>query len=674
MADVFISYARADEPVARRIADALGAAGFDVWWDRKLLPHNAFAQSIETELRAAKAVLVIWSNAAIGSQWVRAEADAGRALGTLLQVRADDCVIPLPFNQFQTARLQRWDGDPDDLEWRAVLASVEWLAGHESVATTQSTSGSKRPAAKASKRVLWASLAAGLVALLLGLWLTWPAWRPAPAASKLAVQPFEAIGGAPAVRDFAAGLTDGLEGALSAARRPMVSRADAESLHGDDVDRKLRALGVAFLLTGSVEAQGGDLTVRVHLDNPQDHATLWTAEVSGAAAQTRPLQAQVAARTTAVLDCAAQALRPRIGLSDAAQLALYFQACDLAETSGHGGEDAQAAYSMFNAFRKVTVQAPDFADAHAQLAKHLAFVLPDLPADQQSASRAEADREAHRALKLDPRSADAYVALGLLAPQRQFTAREQLFEKALAIDPDWPHANGFLANVLAEVGRLDDAAIHYQRAAAVNPLSLDWTSMAAGGLTLTGHTDRAEAEFARLTELWPKDLWLWWQRLQNLVAARRWDDALAELKHAGDHPGVLSPAGVALAQATYSAMKSGDKPQMAAVRNLYLKAADDPAGLQSAISGLSLLGFVDDAFAVADRYGRSPQIQTDSSGFLFEPALAAMRRDPRFIAFAAHFGLVDHWRKTGKWPDFCGQPGLPYDCRVEAARSTVRGD
>jgi hypothetical protein len=135
----------------------------------------------------------------------------------------------------------------------------------------------------------------------------------------------------------------------------------------------------------------------------------------------------------------------------------------------------------------------------------------------------------------------------------------------------------------------------------------------------------------------------------------------------------MSPASVSRAQAAYSALQSGDKAKLAAARNLYLKAADDPASQQTAISSLSLLGFVDDAFALADRYGRSPQIQNDDSEFLFEPEFAAMRRDPRFIPFAAHFGLVDYWLKSGKWPDFCGQPGLPYDCKVEAARLEARG-
>ena len=31
-------------------------------------------------------------------------------------------------------------------------------------------------------------------------------------------------------------------------------------------------------------------------------------------------------------------------------------------------------------------------------------------------------------------------------------------------------------------------------------------------------------------------------------------------------------------------------------------------------------------------------------------------------------GLVDYWRTTGKWPDFCSDPSLPYDCKAEAAK------
>jgi hypothetical protein len=36
------------------------------------------------------------------------------------------------------------------------------------------------------------------------------------------------------------------------------------------------------------------------------------------------------------------------------------------------------------------------------------------------------------------------------------------------------------------------------------------------------------------------------------------------------------------------------------------------------------------------------------------------------MTIAHRFGLSDFWRDTGKWPDFCARPDLPYDCKAEA--------
>jgi hypothetical protein len=30
--------------------------------------------------------------------------------------------------------------------------------------------------------------------------------------------------------------------------------------------------------------------------------------------------------------------------------------------------------------------------------------------------------------------------------------------------------------------------------------------------------------------------------------------------------------------------------------------------------------------------------------------------------------LLSHWQKGGKWPDFCFEPDLAYDCKAEAAK------
>ena len=74
MADVFVSYARADEDAAVRVADALRADGYQVWRDDELPAHRAYADVIEERLKSAKAVIVLWSAEAVKSQWVRAEA------------------------------------------------------------------------------------------------------------------------------------------------------------------------------------------------------------------------------------------------------------------------------------------------------------------------------------------------------------------------------------------------------------------------------------------------------------------------------------------------------------------------------------------------------------------------------------------------------------------------
>jgi adenylate cyclase len=125
MSDVFISYARSTELQAEEIAAGLRDAGYDVWRDDQIPAYRAYAQVIEERLRGAKAVVVIWSEDAVQSQWVRAEADAARELGTLIQVTVDGTMPPLPFNQIQCARLDSMTGPG----WTKVEESVAALVG-----------------------------------------------------------------------------------------------------------------------------------------------------------------------------------------------------------------------------------------------------------------------------------------------------------------------------------------------------------------------------------------------------------------------------------------------------------------------------------------------------------------------------------------------------------------
>ena len=104
MADVFISHASADVDRARDVATTLVAEGYSVWWDDKLRSGERFQESIIRELNEARAVVVLWSMAAVGSDWVYSEARRANKQDKLSQFRdsalgIDD--LPAPFDVFQ---------------------------------------------------------------------------------------------------------------------------------------------------------------------------------------------------------------------------------------------------------------------------------------------------------------------------------------------------------------------------------------------------------------------------------------------------------------------------------------------------------------------------------------------------------------------------------------------
>jgi len=112
MTDVFISYASEDRERARKLAKALEARGWSVWWDRKIIAGQTFDQVIEREIETAKSIVVLWSNHSITSEWVKNEATAASERGVLVPALIDKVKPPLEFRRKQTADLVDWDGDP----------------------------------------------------------------------------------------------------------------------------------------------------------------------------------------------------------------------------------------------------------------------------------------------------------------------------------------------------------------------------------------------------------------------------------------------------------------------------------------------------------------------------------------------------------------------------------
>ncbi len=70
---VFISHAHADSPLARRIADALRASGFQVWDESQLLPGDNWAAKVGEALEESQAMVIVLTAHAIEAANIRYE-------------------------------------------------------------------------------------------------------------------------------------------------------------------------------------------------------------------------------------------------------------------------------------------------------------------------------------------------------------------------------------------------------------------------------------------------------------------------------------------------------------------------------------------------------------------------------------------------------------------------
>jgi hypothetical protein len=133
VADVFISYKTERRNAAQHLSRILELNGFSVWFDYGLLSGADFGPQIERELRAAKAVMVLWCRLSHDSRWVLEEAHLAERLGTLTPVWLEPVELPLGFGRADTIDLSNWDGSPRSPSLDRLLNEVGRRVGRDPV-------------------------------------------------------------------------------------------------------------------------------------------------------------------------------------------------------------------------------------------------------------------------------------------------------------------------------------------------------------------------------------------------------------------------------------------------------------------------------------------------------------------------------------------------------------
>jgi hypothetical protein len=129
MSDIFISYKREEQTIARKLADALESEGWTVWWDPKLRAGEHFDDVIEKALKESKCVVVVWSERSVQSRYIRDEATYALERGKLVPVAIENVNLPFRFTGVQTLTLIGWDGSKDFSEFRKLVEDIASIAG-----------------------------------------------------------------------------------------------------------------------------------------------------------------------------------------------------------------------------------------------------------------------------------------------------------------------------------------------------------------------------------------------------------------------------------------------------------------------------------------------------------------------------------------------------------------
>lgn len=414
-----------------------------------------------------------------------------------------------------------------------------------------------------------------------------------------------------------------------------------------------------FIVRVSIERDGDALVSESRVVDALSGSILWSNRLSGAAGDVARLRERTAVSVAGIVDCALTLNGPDRKLAaDADRRTLVFAICD-ADSRNSGARAGELLDQMAQRWPR---DAAVLGQSALFRAKHIWEARDPVAQERQ---RQQAIRAARRALAVDPDNAPALVALSL-------TGRGELYmvdalptlERALVLDPDLPAALMTNATGLFQAGFVNASVDPAMRAERADPTSIFKALAVVRRLAAAGRLREASGRLAEIEAIWPSHPELAEHRQRLAVEMGRREAAAI---YAGASAEERQELQMLLLRQV--ADPGREAPEIAAVAEAEVKEAP-PVAYQLA-AHYARVGDMPKALAWLDR---APVRATDGQwSLLYWPSVAPLRREPRFFAKMARLGLVDYWRRHDRWPDFCHEPGLRYDCRTETVRLARAG-
>ena len=633
MANVFLSYDHDDADRAAPVATVLENAGHSVWWDRNIHGGAEYNSEIEGAVERADAVVVLWSEGSVRSAWVRDEAAEGRDNGKLIPVLLEPVKPPMGFRQFQTIDLSKWKKRTDP-SFGELLRAIDKLAKCEAV--NPAVAELKRHRAPRISPIV-AGIAVALLVAITGLFL----WRP-----------WQVGSGPPSVTVIA---SDEHNESRAIASDLLIKLGSLEASRADSLELVESGSGAEaeFALKVGAAANAGAPRANLALVN-REGTLLWSREFTQPGGNEADLRQQLAYSAGQVLRCATEALAPDHPKLERTTLKLYLGGCaELSTTLA----DPRASIQLF---RKVTEQSPRFPGGWGKLivAELEAFKATNAT-DFSLKNVLRADVE--KARTVDPDLAEIYLALSWLQSPRPILGWMRFADQAAAKNPDHAETLQNRALGLLHVGRMREAVFDARRAAELEPLSSKARENLIIALTDAGDIEAARKELSEAERLWPG--------ATNLLHSKFWLEAnygdarqAMRLFQSGKLGLSSSPSLESFLKARVEPSRTNVDRAIADAKTAYGQRRD----IYPLVTALAAFDRTDELAHFL--LSVDPRVEFGVGVYLSRPRFAKFRRDQRFMKIAERHGLNDYWRDSGKWPDFCFEPDLPYDCKREAAK------
>jgi len=437
LAKVFLSYAREDEPAAKQLAESIGRAGHDVWWDRHIQGGSRFSTEIDRELKSAEAVVVLWSPLSVESAWVQDEAAEGRDTNRLVPVSLNGSRPPLGFRQFHTVDLAEWNGDGEPDKLGDLLEAISKTAGNNASA--------KAPPPEPKKESSGASIC---------------------------VLPFVNMSGEPEQEYFSDGITEDIITDLSkVSALSVVARNTAFAFKGQNVDVKevARTLGVSHVLEGSVRKAGSRVRITGQLIDGAKGDHVWADRYDRELTDIFAIQDEI---SKAIVDALRVKLLPteksaieHRGTTNVDAYNLYLMARQQ-WTSGNFGH-IRRDEAIVRLCRQATLLDPQYADAWALMG------LAQLELRFWHGKDEDALDSGERALALNPNLPEAMcIQARYLEEEGRGEEALRQVRGALQLNPESWEVNREAARMLFRHGKFEEASPYFEKAASL--MESDW--------------------------------------------------------------------------------------------------------------------------------------------------------------------------------------------------------